>query len=168
MLMAIAAVACLIPLWPVIPYPAGVLPPTPRFFTGHAVKEIPPGATTMVLPIPGYPHVDAMVWQARAHLRFNMVGGYSIFRRGDGGSTFFPPLPYAWTILRRVSMTATQPNEAQITAASESLRSYNIRYVIVTSFMRNMTAVERTVNRIAQCHTTQIDDVGVCHVGRTL
>ncbi len=160
----LAVIIALVPLAPgVMPYHHQRVPETPRFFSTSAVRVIPYRATTMVLPVARFPKVDAMVWQIRSHLRFDMVGGYSVFKNG-AKSTFFPPLPAAWWVLQDVSRSGVQPSGDAIGQARRSLQSYRVRFVVITGRMANIDAVTAAVARIGSCAPRPVADVRVCQV----
>ena len=157
-------VAAFLPLYPFAPYTATLVSPTPRFFTTSAVNAIPARAITLVLPVAGFPQVQAMTWQIEAHIRFDMVGGYSVFKYGDR-STFFPPLPAARGVLATVSRTGVLASPVQLAVARASIRQYRIQYIVVTHAMENFDLVSNTVASIGKCVVRQVSDVGLCRVG---
>lgn len=161
---AVVVLAALVPLYPVVPYQSGPVTPTPRFFSTSAVDAIPSGATTLVLPVAGFPNLAAMAWQIRAHLRFDMIGGYSVFKEGKG-STFFPPVPSAWFYLQQVAQTGVPLSVAQRTAAARSIRQFKIQYIVVTQSMQNFDLVSTMVARIGDCHVRRVSDVALCQIG---
>jgi hypothetical protein len=71
-------VATLLPAGPVGADAAAV----PPFFTGDGVRRIPEGSTALILPMSGVARSEAMLWQARAGMRFKMPGGYFVGPRG--------------------------------------------------------------------------------------
>lgn len=163
--LAVAAVlGSLVPLFPTLPYASDPLPATPTFFTTSAVDAIPDGAITMVLPSPGFPRVDGMVWQIRAHLRFNLVGGYAVFTLNKA-STYFPLTPVAWRDIQAVSRTGTPLNTEQVLAARASLRQYRIRDIVITHEMARFDQVSLAVEEIGQCHARELADVRLCQIG---
>ena len=163
LITAVAIAAAMIPLWPVAPVRSGRVADTPRFFTTSAVNAIPAHATAMVLPVARFPHVDAMEWQIRSHMRFDMVGGYSVFKDG-GRSTFFPPLPRAWSLLSRVSVDGAHLTDQEVVAAQQSLRNYRISVIVVTREMHNFDEVSAEVGRIGDCVVRPVADVNLCTV----
>jgi hypothetical protein len=160
---AVALTAAMIPLWPNVPFRSGRVADTPRFFTTSAVNAIPAHATAMVLPVARFPRVDAMQWQIRSHMRFNMVGGYSVFKNG-ARSTFFPPLPRAWSLLGRVSTNGAHLTDQEVVAAQQSLRDYRISVIVVTREMHNFDQVSAEVGRIGDCVVRPVADVNLCTV----
>src|SRR5262249_1865083 len=80
-LAAVLALAALRPLVPRWPYPSGPDVP-PRFFTTPAVQRLPPGTVIVTLPFPARDKNEALVWQARASMRFRLVGGSPFFVPG--------------------------------------------------------------------------------------
>ena len=84
----VVAVAVLVPLVPSWPYPAQAVQ-VPAWFTSQA-RSLPVGTTVMVYPTADPTDSAAMVWQAEAHMRFRMTGGYAIFPTGTGTASFEP------------------------------------------------------------------------------
>ncbi len=74
------AVAVVLSLWPNIPAGNWVCRPSnPRFFTSDlAAHYLPRGVRLVVLPYGYWGY--SMLWQAEAHFRFSMVGGYANYR----------------------------------------------------------------------------------------
>lgn len=78
------AAVCLLPLLPV-PLPVTSVPPTPRFFTGPALAQLVPAASTaLVLPFPTATQTAPIRWQTAAGMRFAMPGGYFTGPAADG------------------------------------------------------------------------------------
>ena len=75
-LAALLAVACVVPLLP-RPYPAAAAAQAPSFFAA-AGRWLSPGSTVLVLPYPTALQTQPLVWQAAAHMAFQMPGGYFI------------------------------------------------------------------------------------------
>jgi hypothetical protein len=82
--VAAAAVAPLLPSRPVPADPVG----TPTFFTGGALRRLPEGGVTLVLPYASRRLPIAMTWQAEAGMRFRMPGGFFIGPSPDGRARF--------------------------------------------------------------------------------
>jgi hypothetical protein len=77
--LVVLALGVLMPALPVVTSRVDV----PRFFA-EEVSRVPAGAVALVAPYPGPQDARAMAWQARADMRFAMVGGY-IAVDGPGG-----------------------------------------------------------------------------------
>jgi hypothetical protein len=128
-LTAIVAVA-LVPLLPSLPYGSG-RDDTPRFFSAGAL-QIPRGSVAVVAPLAsGRSGTTAsMVWQARADMRFRMIGGYVIRR----GATFESPQTRL-LLDRMIQIQAGAPTTA-LTAAERrqilcQLERLDVRSVVV-------------------------------------
>src|SRR5262249_55813766 len=80
-LAVVLGVAALLPLVPRWPYPPGP-DVTPPFFTTPAVQRLPPGTVVVTLPYPARNQNEALVWQAKAAMRFRLVGGTRFFVPG--------------------------------------------------------------------------------------
>src|SRR5262249_9427063 len=80
-LAVVLGVAALLPLVPRWPYPPGP-DVTPPFFTTPAVQRLPPGTVVVTLPYPARNQNEALVWQAKAAMRFRLVGGTAFFVPG--------------------------------------------------------------------------------------
>jgi len=85
-LAAALAVVGWIPRWPYATAPTGV----PAYFTSSAVDHIPAGGVVLVSPYPSVEEVQPMLWQAMAGMRFQIVGGYSLFASPTGAAMDFP------------------------------------------------------------------------------
>jgi hypothetical protein len=83
------ALAALVPLAPMWPYPHGITP-QPAFFTGGA-SSVPVGSVALVAPFSRIDY-NAMQWQADADMRFRMPEG-NYLRPGPDGGPFVGPLP---------------------------------------------------------------------------
>jgi hypothetical protein len=82
-----------VPLLP-RPYPATTQAPVPPFFTATG-RWLPPGATVLVLPYPTGSQTLPLVWQAAAHMAFQMPGGYFIGPAPGGEAYVGGPGPTA-------------------------------------------------------------------------
>lgn len=70
------AVVALVPLIPAWPYRSQTPADIPPYFTSAAVNRVPEGSAALVYPFAGTSAVGPQLWQAAAHLRFTMPGGY--------------------------------------------------------------------------------------------
>ncbi len=80
--------ALLVALLPVVPTPltTGLLTPTARCLTGADWRRyLPAGGTVLVLPLDFDSMLAGMRWQARAGVRFHLVGGYFLGPARPGG-----------------------------------------------------------------------------------
>jgi hypothetical protein len=75
-LAVLLAAACVVPLLP-RPYPVTAADPVPPFFPA-AARWFAAGSTVLVLPYPTGSQTVPLVWQAAAHMTFQMPGGYFI------------------------------------------------------------------------------------------
>jgi hypothetical protein len=85
-LAAALAVIGWIPRWPYATAPTEV----PAYFTSSAVDHIPAGGVVLVSPYPSVGEVQPMLWQAMAGMRFQILGGYSLFASPTGAAMDFP------------------------------------------------------------------------------
>jgi hypothetical protein len=92
-LAAVLAAACVAPLLP-RPYPAMTQAPVPPFFA-TAGRWLAPGSTVLVLPYPTGSQTVPLVWQAAAHMAFQMPGGYFIGPASGGEAYVGGPGPTA-------------------------------------------------------------------------
>lgn len=121
-------------VFPLVPAAQKVGTPTsvPDFFRdGTATKEIPWGATTMILPIALPPdRQQPMLWSAEAGARFRDVGGAAKRPGRKGSATPYPeanPLT-AWAV--SVS-NGTRPGASNTDEAAEWMREHGVQYVLV-------------------------------------
>jgi hypothetical protein len=92
-LAVLLAAACVVPLLP-RPYPAMAADPVPPFFPA-AARWLTPGSTVLVLPYPTDTQTVPLVWQAAAHMAFQMPGGYFIGPAAGGHAYVGGPGPTA-------------------------------------------------------------------------
>ncbi len=92
-LAAVLAAACVAPLLP-RPYPAATQAPVPPFFAA-ASRWLAPGSTVLMLPYPTGSQTVPLVWQAAAHMAFQMPGGYFIGPAAGGEAYVDGPGPTA-------------------------------------------------------------------------
>jgi hypothetical protein len=92
-LAVLLAAACAVPLLP-RPYPATAADPVPPFFPA-AARWVAPGSTVLVLPYPTDNQTVPLVWQAAAHMAFQMPGGYFIGPAAGGHAYVGGPGPTA-------------------------------------------------------------------------
>ena len=154
--------AVLVPLRPVTQAPFQPLPATPRFFTTSAVNAIPSGAVTVVFPQAGFPHVQAMLWQIRAHLRFSLVGGYSVFDV-NGHGTYFPRVPYFVSLLRIIGDTGVDNPWAEHLAA-QTVAASGVKYVVITAEQPHAAQVAAAAAVITGCDPQPVADVLLCRI----
>jgi hypothetical protein len=83
--MAAIAVVVLVPLVPSWPYSAAPFR-VPAWFTRS--HHLPEGSGVVVYPLANPSDGASMVWQAFAHFRFRMPGGYAVFASNTGAATF--------------------------------------------------------------------------------
>jgi hypothetical protein len=153
----------LIPLWPRQPYHADRLPSTPRFFTTAAVNTIPRGDTLLVLPIPAFPRVSAMVWQIRAGLRFDIVGGYSVLNV-DGRASYFPAVPPALRLLASTRTTRSGPTPGLKTEVLAALHASHVQYMLITNSVPDPARIAVTAESLTGCHPQHISEVTLCAI----
>src|SRR5215470_2803904 len=140
-LAAVLGVAALLPLVPRWPYPPGPAV-TPRFFTTPAVQRLPPGTVIVTLPFPARDKNEALVWQARASMRFRLVGGSPFFVPGPNrtsvhsGSLRLRPhgidRVFEDALNPAAATAGTSPLQQQLVAAlRHDLRRYHVGAVII-------------------------------------
>jgi hypothetical protein len=86
MLLAVASVLLLVPRWPV----ATAATEIPPYFTSPAVDGIRPGSTVLSYPYPLPGSAQAMLWQAVAGMRFELLGSYALNPAEHGYASQFP------------------------------------------------------------------------------
>lgn len=164
--LAIAALAvfvALIPLRPYGQYVVRVLPKTPTFFTSSAAKAIPANADVLVLPYASYPNVQSMLWQIHTGLRFNIVGGYSVFNT-NGAGRYWPDYPAFSRLLATFGTARSDMTRSERAAGLASLRSTDIRYIVITNTIHRPQEVARAAAELTGCTLRPIDDVVLCAV----
>jgi hypothetical protein len=140
---------------------------TPKFFTTAAVKRIPPGATVLLLPNssgPG-PSARVMYWQAKAGMRFRIVGGYGVFNK-NGGWSYFGELPQFASLLNTVGETGVRPTELALLAARASLVSSPVSDIVITPLVRRPGLTAAVAEELTGCTVEKVADVGLCAVPR--
>lgn len=160
---AVVVVLALIPLRPYGPYRTRVLPATPEFFTSSAVKVLPKGSNVLVMPYASYPNAEAMLWQVRAGMRFNIVGGYSVFNL-DGEGRYWPPFPDVALILGHFYYPRGPLTAQQKAAGLDSLHSSHIRYIVIAETFDQYPAVAQAAVDLTGCTLRPVNDVLLCEV----
>lgn len=166
---AVVAAASLVPLVPAGPYGEISVVQTPRFFATSAVTVLPEGSPTLVLPYASGPNPagQVMAWQVKAHLRFNLIGGYSVFKL-DGQMSYVAFYPRFGTLLSDVGQTGKLPGPLQIALAQPGIRMSKVRnIVIVTALQPDAALVVRAAELVTGCTARQVADVTVCTVPST-
>ena len=156
----IVSLLAVLPLRVIAPFRSAHLPATPRFFTTSAVDVLPAGTTVMVLPTPGFPRVAGMVWQIRSKLRFNLVGGYSVFRSGSGAS-YFATLPGFAASLFQLE-NGRPVSRAELLSARAAARTSKVQYIVVTSQAANPQLALAAAVAVTGCTPRPVADVTVC------
>lgn len=159
-LVLLACALVLVPWWPRTSYPSDPIPATPQFFSSSAVRVLPRGVTVLILPVAIYPHTAPMVWQIKSGMRFNMIGGYSVFNR-NGNSVYFPQIapPIRQLALAVLTGNARAVNAAHVRAA---LRDSGVSDVIITNDVPNPRRAVEVVRQLTDCTPLQVSDVTVC------
>ncbi len=161
----VVVVAALVPLRPAQRY-NGILDFTaPRFFTTSAVHEIPQGAPVYVMPYLDSPQPAAavMAWQLRTHLRFDLIGGYSVFDH-HGAMSYVATMPRFARLLSDVGSTGRPPEPAQLAAARASVAPSGVRFIVITARQPNAAVVTRTAGQLTGCRPRAVADVTLCAV----
>lgn len=136
---AVVVIGCLAPLISRPIEPAGPVP-IPSFFTSDQVEVVPDGSVALVLPMSGDGRSEAMIWQAAAQMRFDMVGGYFIgpTRPRSWGDPTQPPVfggppSRLTTLVMDVARTGVVPQLSALDRASlaSDVDQLGIRTVIV-------------------------------------
>jgi hypothetical protein len=161
----VVVAAALVPLRPPGRYGAIVDFAPPRFFTTSAVTVIPPGSRVYVMPYAERPRPAArvMAWQLRAHLRFDLIGGYSVFDH-DSTMSYVAALPPFARLLNDVGATAVAPPAAALDAARPSVAASGVRFVVITEQQPQAGLVARTAARLTGCRPRVAADVTLCEV----
>jgi hypothetical protein len=106
----------------------------PRFFASDAVRVLPEGASTLVVPYPWSGQTGAMLWQTEASYRFRLIGGYFTGQRLPSGRRLFnsPPTVLNLTLIGLVqgNTTAAQARE-RLPAARTVLRDLGAQAVVL-------------------------------------
>ncbi len=163
----IVVAAALLPLRPHARYNAILPITTPRFFTTSAVHEIPSGVNVFVMPYVSRPQPMArvMVWQIRTHLRFHLIGGYSVFNR-HGHMTYGADLPAFAKVLASVGTTGQRPSAQRVSDARASVRQSRARYVVISDEQPNVRAVIQAAADLTGCTPRRAADVTLCQIPR--
>jgi hypothetical protein len=141
---------------------------TPRFFTSDQISAIAPGSTALLLPLASTPYGEApvMSWQIRAHLRFNLIGGYSVFRNGSHMS-YVAGTPAFARLLIETGKTGELPTPATIAAALPSIARSGTRYIVITDQQPRPALVARLTEQITGCVIHRVSDVDLCAIPTT-
>lgn len=133
----------------------------PPYFTSDAVKQIPWGSRTMILPLGLPPERQfSMLWNAEADGRFRDIGGAAKRPAGRDGQ-FASPYPvngplvdWAWLLT-----DGKEVSPAQTAAAREWLVDNGIQYILVAEdwvWSHTLDRVEELVGEPATDHTGRV------------
>jgi hypothetical protein len=138
--------------------------PTPRFFSTKAVNLIKPGSTVFILPQGNNPGVAStvMYWQIKAHMRFNVIGGYSVFNR-DGESNYHGEMP-AYTKVLLDAARGTLPTAIDLWKAQPTIAPSKVRYFVITKYLPHPGYAADAAQALTGCTPQHVADVTVCTV----
>jgi hypothetical protein len=140
-------VLCAVTQCPRIPFPTRATE-TPAFFTGDAVKALPEGAVALLEP--GVRH-NAMLWQAQAHWRFRMVGGWYFVPDAKGHMGYGPdPTPLSDAVAKLEQGDTTPPTADQLRRYRDELRRDKVRSIVVLPEQPNRAAVVEFFRNLTQ------------------
>src|SRR5579872_2349966 len=74
-------ILCVLTLLPRLPLPTASAD-VPTYFSSDAVNRIRPNSVVLISPYPSIYDPQPMIWQAVAHDRFKIIGGYGAFSTG--------------------------------------------------------------------------------------
>lgn len=126
LLGALAVALALVPLAPILPFPASEMR-APAYFTAGA-SNLPAGSTALVAPYARGGAADAMFWQVQAGMRFRMPEGYAFVP----GPSLSPPhtvLGDRMIEIENVGGAAVDPAQRQAMLAD--LARWKVETVIV-------------------------------------
>jgi hypothetical protein len=127
--VALIALLPLLPNWPGPWQKADI----PRWFTSPDAAKVPTGSTLITYPYPSVANPQPMVWQAAAHMRFRMPGGYLITPTTHGIATFQPAPSAIEELLGECSegMSATAVSPSAAASVSAQIRAWHVSAVVV-------------------------------------
>ena len=124
-------------MMPHLPYPAATLPPTPAFFTGKDVKQLPRGTTVLIAPFTvSYADIAPQIWQEESGMWFRMPDGY-IFTPSPKGPIYGPAPTELGGALQGIAIGGSLGipgppfSPAVRSQLLATLRTWNASYVIV-------------------------------------
>jgi hypothetical protein len=162
----VAVAACLIPLTPAAPYRANYQISTPAFFTDPAaLKVIPANATVLLMPNGRSANESSvnMMWQLRADMRFDIVGGYAVFN-DHGHASYRSNDPDFVQVLRDAGTYGTLPTAAELAAARPSMTSTGLDDIVITDQQPHSDVVIQAAAALTGCQVRTVADVVVCSV----
>ncbi|HET7243860.1 MAG TPA: hypothetical protein VFJ07_03425 [Streptosporangiaceae bacterium] len=148
-LAVLLAAACVVPLLP-RPYPATAADPVPPFFP-VAARWVAPGSTVLVLPYPTDVQTVPLVWQAAAHMAFQMPGGYFIGPAAGGHAYVGGPGPTAVaTTLTKIQLGLPAPPVTAALRASfwQDMSYWGARAIVAGPTAR--AALTRFITQVVQ------------------
>jgi hypothetical protein len=160
----VVVVLALVPLRPAGRYDQIQMVPTPRFFATSAINMIKPGSNVFVLPQGHNPGVAStvMYWQIKAHMRFNIIGGYSVFNQ-NGESTYRGQMPPYTTVLLNAAL-GKLPTALDVWNAQPTIGPSKVRYIVITKYIPNVDYAASTAQALTGCTPQHVADVVVCTV----
>lgn len=166
MALGVVCLVAILPLWPNVPY-AWQSTQVPAFFTVDGAREISPGSDVLTYPYPDFPYDQAMLWQAIAGLRFNLVGGYMYTTTPTGTATLISPelTPPTVQVTLSDSLWGTGddglPSGTSIATVASAFRIFLGRYQVSTVIVQLFGAFpQRVVEVVTMATGEQPQDIG--------
>ncbi len=135
------------------PIPTEKIAPTPAFFaSGQWRNYVSAQQTVLPVPLPAPGVVDAMFWQARSQLAFNMPRGYFLGPdpTADNVATFGAPDRPTSTLLAKVESTDTPAiiKESDRASAVTDLRYWKVAVIVEVPNDPSELAVRESISEL--------------------
>lgn len=97
-------------------------------------------------------------------MRFNLIGGYSVFNLG-GKMSYLAGAPAFARLLVDAGRNGVLPPQSAIVSALPSISASHARYIVITAPLQPHRALVAMLSeRVAGCEARQIADVELCVV----
>jgi hypothetical protein len=135
-----------------------VLPHTPT------VNSIPTGSVVLTYPFPrGVGHDEPILWQIEEGLQYRLPGGYIVADERKHRATIEGVHSVTEALLEEAysGKSLALPSQAEVSAVTNNLRTWNIDTIVVTGQGRGPASVDRLFTVVLGRPPMQIDGVDV-------
>jgi hypothetical protein len=122
---------------PAFPYPSGATA-VPPFFASNEVSQIPLNGVLLTYPIPAFPYVQPMNWQAVDGLRYKLIGGYIRTGTPQGTALNQGEVSFISTYFSQCETGSNASGSpSDVRAAVNQLREWTVSTVVVSQAAPN-------------------------------
>jgi hypothetical protein len=144
----VVAVVALVSVLPAFPYPSSATG-VPTFFGAGEASRIADNSVVLTYPIPDFPFVQPMNWQAVDGMRYKLIGGY--IRTGDAnGRALNEGMPsFTRTYFGRCEEGGdVSPSPSDVASEGNDLREWDVSTVVVTQSAPDPGCAEQLIEAV--------------------